>query len=133
MNWDEEFDVVVIGSGIAGVATALAARRFGLKPVVIEKADRLGGGTAFSMGGIWIGMNHLMLAASASHTNCLTRLKFALARQIQYLPQDGDVLRSRSIFRYGPIASMGKSPGLSADGTQVYIDDSGTERPSCGA
>jgi 3-oxosteroid 1-dehydrogenase len=62
MNWDENYDVVVIGSGIAGVATALAARELGLRPVLLEKADKLGGGTAFSMGGIWIGMNHLMLA-----------------------------------------------------------------------
>src|ERR1051325_12016053 len=62
MNWDESYDVAVIGSGIAGVATALAARELGLRPVLLEKADKLGGGTSFSMGGIWIGMNHLILA-----------------------------------------------------------------------
>ncbi len=59
MEWDEVFDVVVVGSGMAGVATALAARAHGLKPVLIEKAAKLGGGTSFSMGGIWIGNNHL--------------------------------------------------------------------------
>ena len=59
MEWDEVFDVVVVGSGIAGVATALAARAHGLKPVLIEKAAKLGGGTSYSMGGIWIGNNHL--------------------------------------------------------------------------
>ena len=32
MNWDESFDVVVIGSGIAGVSTALAAHHAGLSP-----------------------------------------------------------------------------------------------------
>jgi 3-oxosteroid 1-dehydrogenase len=63
MSWNEVYDVVVIGSGIAGVSTALAAREFGLRPILIEKAEKLGGGTSFSMGGIWIGNNHLMRAA----------------------------------------------------------------------
>ena len=63
MKWDETFDVVVIGSGMAGMATALAACEAGLRPVVLEKAGKLGGGTTFSMGGIWIGNNHLMRAA----------------------------------------------------------------------
>ena len=31
--------------------------------MLIEKAGKLGGGTSFSMGGIWIGNNHLMRAA----------------------------------------------------------------------
>ena len=53
------FDVVVLGSGIAGLATALAAQRLGLKAVVLEKAEKLGGGTCYSSGLIWVGSNHL--------------------------------------------------------------------------
>jgi succinate dehydrogenase/fumarate reductase flavoprotein subunit len=41
------YDVVILGSGIAGLAGALAARELGLKPVVLEKAA-LGGGTVHS-------------------------------------------------------------------------------------
>jgi succinate dehydrogenase/fumarate reductase flavoprotein subunit len=63
LDWNETFDVVVVGSGIAGLATALAARELGLRPVMLEKAAKLGGGTAFANGGIWIGDNHLMRAA----------------------------------------------------------------------
>ena len=42
MNWDESYEVVVIGSGIAGVATALAAREAGFnlhvpKPIDIDR------------------------------------------------------------------------------------------------
>ena len=83
MNWDESYDVVVIGSGIAGVATALAARQCGLRPVLLEKADKLGGGTAFSMGGIWIGMNHLMLAAGYkdSRDDVLSYMRFIGAEE----------------------------------------------------
>ena len=63
MSWDEVFDVVIVGSGIAGVSTALAASELGLRPILIEKGEKLGGGTSFSMGGIWIGNNHLARAA----------------------------------------------------------------------
>jgi NADPH-dependent 2,4-dienoyl-CoA reductase/sulfur reductase-like enzyme len=35
-EWDEIFDVVVVGSGAAGLATALAACDLGLRPVVLE-------------------------------------------------------------------------------------------------
>jgi 3-oxosteroid 1-dehydrogenase len=72
MNWDEVFDVVVVGSGIAGVSTALAAREAGLRPVLLEKADKLGGGTSFSMGGIWIGMNHLDACCRLLRTHATT-------------------------------------------------------------
>jgi 3-oxosteroid 1-dehydrogenase len=83
MGFDESYDVVVIGSGIAGVATALAARELGLRPVLLEKADKLGGGTAFSMGGIWIGMNHLMLAAGYkdSRDEVLSYMRFIGAEE----------------------------------------------------
>ena len=63
MSWDEVFDVVIVGSGIAGVSTALAASELRLRPILIEKGEKLGGGTSFSMGGIWIGNNHLARAA----------------------------------------------------------------------
>ena len=58
----ETYDVVVLGSGIAGLAAALAARESGLEPVLIEKAQQLGGTTSESYGLIWIGNNHLMRA-----------------------------------------------------------------------
>ena len=83
MTFDETFDVVVIGSGIAGVATALAAHAAGLRPVLLEKADKLGGGTSFSMGGIWIGNNHLMRAAGYkdSRDDVLSYMRFVGAEE----------------------------------------------------
>jgi 3-oxosteroid 1-dehydrogenase len=83
MNRDETYDVVVIGSGIAGVATALAAREFGLRSLLLEKADKLGGGTSFSMGGIWIGNNHLMRAAGYkdSRDDVLAYMRFIGAEE----------------------------------------------------
>ena len=83
MSWDEEFDVIVIGSGIAGVSTALAAREVGLRPILLEKAGKLGGGTSFSMGGIWIGNNHLARAAGYrdSREDVLAYMRFIGAQE----------------------------------------------------
>jgi 3-oxosteroid 1-dehydrogenase len=83
MSWDEVFDVVVIGSGIAGVSTALAAREAGLRPILLEKAEKLGGGTSFSMGGIWIGNNHLARAAGYrdSRDDVLAYMRFVGAQE----------------------------------------------------
>ena len=53
------YDVVILGSGIAGLACALAAHELGLQPVVLEKAAALGGGTVHSYGLIWVAQNHL--------------------------------------------------------------------------
>jgi 3-oxosteroid 1-dehydrogenase len=57
------FDVIVLGSGIAGLSAALAAARMGLKPLVLEKAGQIGGITVHSYGIIWVGCNHLAQAA----------------------------------------------------------------------
>ena len=57
----QQFDVVVVGSGITGLAAALAADELGLRWVVFEKAEKFGGGTAASHGGLWVALNHLQL------------------------------------------------------------------------
>jgi 3-oxosteroid 1-dehydrogenase len=51
------------GLGIAGLAAALAAHEHGLRPLLIEKADLIGGTTSDSYGLIWVGGNHLMRRA----------------------------------------------------------------------
>ena len=68
MPLNDGYDVIVLGSGIAGLAAALAAHEAGLRPVLIEKADTIGGTTTDSYGLIWIGGNHLMRAAGEDDT-----------------------------------------------------------------
>ena len=65
---NDAWDVVILGSGIAGLAGALAAHELGLRPIVLEKASTLGGGTVNSYGLIWVGQNHLAAAAGHSDT-----------------------------------------------------------------
>ncbi len=57
-----EFDVVVLGSGAAGLAAALAASSSGARVLVAEKSEWLGGTTAMSGGCAWIPCNRHMRA-----------------------------------------------------------------------
>lgn len=56
----QEYDVVVVGSGGAGMVAALAAAHRGLSTLVIEKAPHFGGSTARSGGGVWIPNNEVL-------------------------------------------------------------------------
>ncbi len=49
-----ETDVVVLGSGAAGLTAALAAAVGGAEVVVLERGQLLGGTTALSGGGLWL-------------------------------------------------------------------------------
>lgn len=57
---EQQFDVVVVGSGAGALLTAIRAADEGLSALVVEKADVVGGTSAVSGGGIWIPDNHDM-------------------------------------------------------------------------
>jgi 3-oxosteroid 1-dehydrogenase len=56
-------DVVVVGSGAAGLVAALTAASEGAAVTVLERSDWIGGTTAVSGGGIWAPGNHHMADA----------------------------------------------------------------------
>ena len=57
---DEKFDLVVVGSGGGGLVAALAAHEAGLRAIVLEKQEVVGGSTAMSGGVVWMPDNPLM-------------------------------------------------------------------------
>ena len=57
------FDVVVAGSGAAGLVAALAASIEGATVLVLERSPLLGGTSAISGGQIWSPLNALMSRA----------------------------------------------------------------------
>ena len=60
-EWDETFDVVVVGSGAGGMTAALAVAAAGQSVVLVEKSRYYGGSTALSGGGIWAPNNPTLL------------------------------------------------------------------------
>ncbi|WP_148667920.1 FAD-dependent oxidoreductase [Streptomyces sp. WAC05950] len=63
-----EYDVVVVGSGAAGMTAALTAAKRGLSVLVVEKAPTFGGSAARSGAGIWLPNNSVILAAGVPDT-----------------------------------------------------------------
>jgi hypothetical protein len=61
-----EYDVVVLGSGGAGLVAAIAAADAGAAVGLYEKADRIGGTTAISGGMVWIAANPHEAAAGVT-------------------------------------------------------------------
>ncbi|GAA2824710.1 3-oxosteroid 1-dehydrogenase [Crossiella cryophila] len=61
-----EVDLVVVGSGAAGLTAALTAAQHGLTALVVEKSARYGGSTARSGGAIWLPGNSVLRAAGVT-------------------------------------------------------------------
>jgi len=65
-GWDHETDLLVLGSGAAGLCAALFARIQGLEVLLCEKTAQLGGTTASSGGIVWApGSTHAAAAGIA--------------------------------------------------------------------
>lgn len=64
----ETHDVVVLGSGATGLTAALAAADAGASVALFEKADQVGGTSAWSGGMIWIPLNHHMADLGVTDT-----------------------------------------------------------------
>ncbi|CAN7651336.1 FAD-dependent oxidoreductase [Acidovorax sp. LjRoot38] len=63
-----EYDLIVVGSGAAGLACAITAKKRGLDVVVLEKEPVFGGTTALSGGVLWIPLNQHGLKQNPADT-----------------------------------------------------------------
>ena len=99
---DQEFDVIVCGSGAGGMTAALCARQLGLSSVVVEKADVYGGTSAVSGGGIWIPCNEQMgkVGYTDSETEALTYLKHLIGNEVPQSKLETYVRKAREMVGY---------------------------------
>jgi 3-oxosteroid 1-dehydrogenase len=72
------YDVVVIGTGAAGLCAALSASARGSRVLVLEKSNLVGGTSAMSGGGVWIPCNHYQ-AGVGSHDSREEALEYIRA------------------------------------------------------
>lgn len=80
------YDLVVVGSGIGGLAAAIAGHDAGLRVLVLEKSTQVGGVTAYSNGQLWVAGNHLQADAGIADSpraggNDLARLGMGLTQE----------------------------------------------------
>ncbi|HSW19062.1 MAG TPA: FAD-dependent oxidoreductase [Ramlibacter sp.] len=124
----EDIDLLVVGAGAGGMTAALVAALEGLRVVVCEASDQVGGTTATSAGTLWAPGN--LHGASAGHTDSID----AAARYLEALigpddarglrraflesaPEALEYLEARSAVKF---ASSGKHPDyLPLDGAAV--------------
>src|SRR5580693_722644 len=97
---EESFDFICVGSGGGGLVGALAAREAGLKPLIIEKQQYVGGSTGMSGGIIWMPNNPLMRAEGIPDSY---EEGMAYFNSVVGEPDQGSSLERRHAFlTYGP-------------------------------
>jgi len=96
------FDVVIVGSGAAGLTAAVVAAQQGLRVLVVEKAEVLGGTTAYSGGGLWIPNNPLMdgLGQTDSAADAETYLRTMLGNSYDPAMVDAFLASGPAMLRY---------------------------------
>src|SRR5260370_1415526 len=96
-SWDRETDVVVLGSGAAGLTAALTAAVNGASVEVYEKAGTVGGTSAVSGGIVWVPAHRRMHASvdDASGQICVAGTAL-IGGLLKGLFDAGVVLQTRS-------------------------------------
>lgn len=122
-------DLIVIGSGAAGLAAAVTAAAHGLAVSVLEKSDALGGTTAWSGGWIWapgnpVGRRHGVPDegdAPRRYLQALLGNRFEPARIDAFLaavPEMAAFFETRTALRF--------EPGLAIPDTYGHLPGAGT-------
>ena len=127
-----EYDLVVVGSGAAGLSAALSAGARGARVLVLEKSPLIGGTTALSGGGIWVPCHHYQagIGASDSREEALDYIR-AIAPQgwhnveeplwtafVDHAPEMLEFVEASSPLRFTP--SLEPDPYVEAPGGKRF-------------
>lgn len=91
----KETDLLILGSGAAGMSAALTGAALGYKVTLIEKTDKIGGTTARSAGSIWIPNTFHNKKGNDNFEKSLTYLKKAIGNRL-------DIERTIKFLKIGP-------------------------------
>ena len=128
--WDEEYDLVVLGSGVAGLTSALVAAIEGMRTLLIEKSDYIGGTTARSSGSVWTPNNSYQRAAGVTgddqaaleYLDALVRGRADRVLRETFVaagPEMLDYLEKNADVRFQNVRSRaGLSPGTAGSGAR---------------
>jgi 3-oxosteroid 1-dehydrogenase len=114
----QELDLIVVGSGAAGLTTALVATLYGLRVTVLEKTAVVGGTASMSGGGVYVPNNRHMAEVDVadSREEALTYLRACagdgaddshLVALVDEGPHMVDYLEDRGGIRFRPWPSVG--------------------------
>lgn len=121
MQWDREVDVLVAGSGAAGMTAAVTAADLGLRVLVAESTERWGGTTMRSGGGLWLPDNPVMRRAGIpdSRAAALTYLQASIGE-----PDTVSTTARREAFvdAVGPLVGMLERLGVELIPAVKYPD-----------
>lgn len=128
MSENETYDVVVVGSGAAGVVAALRAKALGLSVLIVEKAHKYGGTSAASGGVLWV-PNHQHSENDDSRDKALAYLDALIQKPVRRDRLEAYVDQAPEMFRFVkslgvPVAPAAYYPDYFPDAPNARVDRS---------
>jgi L-aspartate oxidase len=117
-SWFESTDVVVVGSGIAGLTAALHLREAGLHVTVVTKVNIDDGSTRWAQGGIAAVLDPLDTPAAHAHDTLVAGVGLCDPAAVDALVREGPA-RVRELIK------MGAAFDRNADGTLMLTREGG--------
>ncbi|XP_062007240.1 monooxygenase 2-like [Rosa rugosa] len=127
-------DVVIVGGGIAGLATAVALKRAGIEALVLERSEglRATGAALTLFPNAWValdalGVSHKLASYTSSLKGYVTDVDTGEVQEISFTKANGDAIGPRSVHRKAllealadelPVHSIRFSSKISAIETQ---------------